>query len=213
MLGTALAQGANCTVALTFQPGAVGARSATLQVVSSGTNPPDIALSGNGSALAAPAAEVVPAALNFSVPAAATSVEAQIVTLQSTGNAVLHVNGIRIASGSFTLLAASTNACPATPFDLMPGQACALAVGWSNPTQTADSGILEFDTNAAAAPLQVSLQAAREMPASANPAAPSISNVGAGGCSIARGETPADPTLWLLMLLAGAVLLRRRCQW
>jgi len=65
--------------------------------------------------------------------------------------------------------------------------------------------------SSAAAPLQVNLQALRERPASiGGNVAPAISNVGAGGCSIARGDTLIDPTLWLLAALAATVLWRRR---
>jgi trimeric autotransporter adhesin len=35
---------------------------------------------------------------------------------------------------------------------------------------------------------------------------------GGGGCSIASGESPFDPTLWLIVLVAGGVLLYRRRQ-
>ena len=209
-IAASLAQGASCTVALSFQPGAAGARSATLQVVSSGTNPPDVALSGNGTAVAGPALAVVPSALNFSVAAGVVMVDPQTLTLQSTGSAVLQVAAVRIASGSFTLSAAAVNGCPAAPFDLMPGQACGLAVGWSNATASNETGIVEIDTSAAATPLQVAIQAARGMPASIPPVPLEMSNVGAGGCSIARGDSLADPTLWLLALLAAGVLWRRR---
>jgi len=137
-------------------------------------------------------------------------VDPQTLTLQSTGSAVLQVAAVRIASGSFTLSAAAVNGCPAAPFDLMPGQTCGLAVGWSNATASNETGTVEIDTSAAATPLQVAIQAARGMPASIPPVPLEMSNVGAGGCSIARGDSLADPTLWLLALLAAGVLWRRR---
>jgi len=205
-VNTSLAQGASCTLALAFQPGAVGARSATLQVGSNGTNPPDVALSGNGTAPAQPSAAVVPGTLSFSASATATTVEAQTLTLQSTGNAVLRVTAARITTGSFTLAPATANGCPATPFDLMPGQSCAFAVGWSSTATGTETGTVEIDTSAAATPIQVPIDALRT-PATVPP---SISNVGAGGCSIARGSSLADPTLWLLLLLAAGVLWHRR---
>jgi len=206
-----LAQGASCTIALGFQPGAVGVRSATLQVLSSGTNPPDIALTGNGSAAAQPGVGVVPAALNFNVAAGAVAADPQTLTLQSTGNAVLHVGALRVAAGSFTLAPDASNGCPAAPFDLMPGQTCGLTIGWSSSATGTETGLVEIETNAAAAPLQVSLQALRERAAATGgAAAPEMTNEGAGGCSIARGDRLADPTLWLLVLLAVAVLWRRR---
>jgi len=45
----------------------------------------------------------------------------------------------------------------------------------------------------------------------AEPAKNTLQNQGAGGCSLVQGTHAADPVLWLLVLLAGAVLwLRRR---
>jgi len=205
-VNASLAQGASCSLALAFQPGAVGARAATLQVASSGTNPPDVALSGNGSSLAQPTIGVVPSALSFTITAAATSADQQTLTLQNIGNAVLHVNAVRITSGSFTLATASVNSCPTAPFDLMPGQSCAVAIGWSGTATASDTGAVEIDTGAAA-PMQVALQVVRD--ATAAPAA-AMSNAGGGGCSISNGGGAFDPVLWLLTLLAIAVLWRRR---
>lgn len=196
-----LAQGASCTLVLAFQPAAVGARSATLQVVSNGSNPAEVALAGNGTALAQPALNILPGTLNFNVSADATTGAVQTLTLESTGSAVLRVTAMRIAAGPFTLAAADTGGCPAAPFDLMPGQSCASVVGWSSTAPGSESGSVEIDTSAAAVPTQVAIQAVRT-PAAAD--VPAMSNVGAGGCSIARGDG-TDPTLWLLVLLALAV--------
>lgn len=207
-----LAQGASCTLALAFQPTAVGARAGTLQVASSGSNPPDVALSGSAAALAQAAAQVVPGALSFNVPAGAAGAEAQTLTLLSAGNAVLRVTALRVAAGSFTLTPAAASACLALPFDLVPAQSCALAVGWSSSTPGSEAGLIEIDTSASAAPLRVAIQATREKPASVLPSPPGISNTGAGGCSIVRGDTLADPTLWLLVVLAAALLWRRNAR-
>lgn len=207
VVGATLAQGVGCTLSIAFQPGAMGARVATLQVVSSGTNPPDVALSGNGTATAQPAVAVVPAALSLNVAASATAVDPQLLTLQNTGAAVLRVNGAQITAGSFTLAAAAANGCGVAPFDLMPGQSCALSIGWSGPLTGTQTGTLELDTSAAATPMKVALQAVRE-----SVVAPATSNAGGGGCSIARGHSLADPTLWLLLLLASAVLVWRRAE-
>jgi hypothetical protein len=205
-LNAALAQGASCTVVLAFQPGAAGARAGTLQTLSSGTNPPDVALAGNGTATAQPGVAAVPAALSFTASTGSTTPVSQSLTLQSTGSAVLHVSAMRVASGPFTLDAAPTSGCPTAPFDLMPGQTCAMNVGWSSTASGTEVGVLEIDTNAAAAPMQVSIQAVRS---TATGAAPALANAGAGGCSVSRTNTFADPTLWLLVLLAAGVLLWR----
>ncbi len=211
-VGASLAQSATCTVTIAFQPGAVGARAAALQIVSSGTNPPDVALSGNGSSLAQAAIGVVPSALSFSVTATGTAVATQTLTLQNLGGVVLHVNAVSIGSGAFTLAAAAANSCStAGAFDLMPGQSCAFSVSWSSTGPATETGTVEIDTTAAATPMQVALQAVREGSAAAAPAG-AISNAGQGGCSIARSATLTDPTLWLLTLAAGAVLWWRRAR-
>ena len=217
-VGVALAPGASCTLALAFQPGAVGARAGTLHVASNGTNPADVALSGNGTSAAQPGITLTPIALSFSAAADVTSVPAQSFTVQSSGNAVLHVAVLRVASGSFTLTAATTNGCPVAPFDLMPGQSCAMDVGWSSTASGTEAGLIEIDTNASAAPTQVSLQAVRAAagaPAPAPAPAPTqaaATNIGGSGCSIARNPTLTDPTLVLLAAAAAGVLMRRRRQ-
>jgi len=212
-----LAQGASCTLTLSFAPGAVGARIATLQVTSTGTNPPDVALSGTGTAPAQPAAVLSPTVLSFSALPGASATD-QTLTLQSSGNAVLTVTGLRIASGSFTLAPAATNGCGTPPFDLMPGQSCTVVVGLSGKVtalqagtvSSTQSGVLEIDTSASVSPLQVPVQV---VVLDATPAPTVSSNSGGGGgCSIARGNTLLDPTLWLLTLVAAGVLWYRRAR-
>jgi trimeric autotransporter adhesin len=220
-VNSSLATGASCTVVLAFQPAAVGARGATLQIASSGTNPADVVLSGNGTALAMPSLLLSPLALSFDVTAPATAAAEQTLSLQNNGNAVLRVLSVRVASGAYTVAAAASNACPTAPFDLMPAQICALAVGWSSTLLGSEPGVVEVSSNAAAAPVQVALLGVRQAAAVVLPGAPispttaptapaAMSNAGGGGCSIARGHSLADPTLWLLTLLAVGVLMLRR---
>lgn len=210
-----LAQGASCTLTLAFGPGAVGARSATLQVASTGTNPPDVALTGNGTAPAQPGATLSPSALSFSAVTGAAA-DAQTLTLQSTGNAVLNVTGLRIALGNFTLTPAATNGCGTPPFDLLPGQSCAMSIGWSSGATGTEAGAVEIDTSASVVPVSVAIQATRaDAPAPTSTSggtSATSSNSGGGGCSIARGNTLLDPTLWLLTLAAAGVLWYRRAR-
>lgn len=201
-LNLSLATGASCTVVVAFQPGAVGPRSALLHLASSGTNPPDVTLAGNGTAMAQASITVLPSALTFSLDPAASVADPQQLTLQNSGSASVTVSAARIASGNFTLAAAASNGCAATPFTLLPGQSCALSIGWSGAPASADTGSAEIDYGAGTAPLQVALQVDRVIP-------PTMSNAGAGGCSIARGDSLMDPVLWLLVLGALAVLWQR----
>ncbi len=172
-------------------------------------------LSGTGAAMAQAAVGVVPAALSFDVATPAAPASAQTLTLQSTGSAVLRVTAMRVASGSFTIEAAPSAGCPTAPFDLLPAQSCAVAVAWSSMTPGTETGSVAIESNAAAAPVEVPIAAVRTTAAAVPSAAGALSNLGAGGCSIARTDTLRDPTLWLLVLLAacvlrGAVALRQR---
>ncbi len=199
-----LAAGGSCTMILSFVPTAAGSRSATLSVASGGAGPPAVALSGTGSAATATALGVAPTALDFS---AASGVAAgdQTLTLQNTGTAVLDVTGIAVDSASFTLGAASSNACAAPPFSLLPGASCAVAVAWTNTTGT-DSGNVLITSNAPGGSTTVAIAATHTTAGGTG----SLSNAGGGGCSIADGDTPGDPVLWSLVLMAGAALWRRR---
>ncbi|OYT99266.1 MAG: hypothetical protein CFE40_05195 [Burkholderiales bacterium PBB1] len=202
-----LTQGASCFLTLAFNPGAAGSRNATLQVTSTGTNPPTLTLTGTATAPAAPVATLSASTLNFSaIPGEAAS--PQPLSIQNTGNAVLTVTGMQIASGSFTLDPALSNGCSALPFDLLPGQSCAMSIGWSSSADGTEAGMVEITTNASSTPAQVSIQAVRA--AAITPPAPSGGS--SGGCSIARGESPLDPVLWLLTLGAAGVLWLRRAR-
>jgi hypothetical protein len=201
-----LTQGQSCTLTLAFNPGAAGARSATLDVTSTGTNPSTLTLNGTATAPAAPVATLSAATLSLNAVAAATAAP-QPLTIQNTGNAVLTITGLQISSGSFTLDPAATNGCSTPPFDLLPSQSCAVSIGWSSTATGTETGSVQITTNASATPVQVAIQATRTA-AVTPPAATGGSS--SGGCSIARGNTLFDPTLWLLTLSAAGVLWHRR---
>jgi MYXO-CTERM domain-containing protein len=179
-----------------------------LQIASSATNPPDVVLSGTGSAASQAQMAATPNALNFTAAAGSAAAPQELV-LQSNGSAVLRIDAIRVASGSFALGTAATQACQAAPFDLMPGQSCRLAVAWSSNAAGSESGALEVDSSAHAVAMSVPLTATRETSA-ALASGGGMSNAGAGGCSIVGRDGAADPTLWLLVALALVVLRRRR---
>lgn len=199
-----MAAGESCLLSIGFQPGGVGARAASLQVASSGTNPADLSLSGTGSGAAQAAMRLTPLALNFTAEVDRAAAP-QELTLQSTGNAVLRVTALRVASGNFTLDTSAQGGCQAVPFDLMPGQSCKLAVGWSSMARGAETGMIEVAANAGATPMQVPVTASRGV-------TPPAATITTGGCSIGGRSGPADPTLWLLVGAALLVLWRRQAR-
>ncbi len=195
-----LAQDATCSLEIAFHPAAAGARAATLHVTSSGTNPPDVALTGTGSASSQAQLDISPTALAFTAAGAK-----QELVLQNNGSAALSVTAVRVASGDFTLEAPASQACAAAPFDLLPGQSCRVAVAWAG-TAAGEAGAIEIDSSAAVGTSSVALTTGLE-------AAPVtvISNVGHGGCSIAGPVGDGiDPTHALLVALACIALWRRR---
>jgi MYXO-CTERM domain-containing protein len=208
--GTRLAQGASCSVNLAFQPAAAGARSAMLEVTSSGSSPHAVALSGGGSAAVRGALRMTPTALNL------VGAEPQTVTLRNEGNTPLNVTRVAVAQGDFVIDDASADDCQSTAFDLMPGQSCTLqlrAAGAPAGTETnPQTGALEVSTDAAAGPARMKLSASgtADTQVAAAGAVDSSSINSTGGCSIAQGDSAADPVLWLLVLGALAVLALRR---
>jgi hypothetical protein len=112
--GATLASGATCTVHVTFTPGDLGARSATLNITDDAPASPQTAtLTGTG--VAAPIVSLSETAIAFPDEPVGTASTSQSVTLTNTGNATLNISSIAVTgtnSGDFSLAPAST--CGAT---------------------------------------------------------------------------------------------------
>ena len=121
-----LASSATCTVQVTFNPLAIGARNAYLSVISSAPNSPQmISLSGSGVAGSAGPVTITPSALNFLQPG-----DIRTVTLTNSGTTSLSIGAITLSSSNWT----QTNNCGL----VLDGQSvCTIAV-------TAGSSIGQF---------------------------------------------------------------------
>lgn len=196
--GGVLFEGQTCRIDIRFAPGANGARSATLQAASDGSPPPLRNLLGNGLAGPAPAIEVSPVTATLAdtrIGAVSDPIE---VVVRSSGAGPLSVTGMTV-SGPFTL---ASKDCPATrPFTLAAGASCAMTVRFVPESEGAANGTLSVSSDAGAAAPSVALSA------NGQPRA----DVG-GGCSIAEGDSLADPTLWVLLVLSLVALRYRRRQ-
>ncbi|CAN5909027.1 hypothetical protein BH11PSE8_BH11PSE8_00250 [soil metagenome] len=195
-VGTVLFAGQTCSVQVRFAPGGPGARSAVLQAASSGSLPPEVRLAGTG--LGGPAADIALSAGTLSLGATrvgATSLPAELV-VSSSGSGTLQVTAISV-TGPYSVL---TRSCPALPFTLAPGAQCSVGVMFQPQAVGTAAGVLSVATNADAGNRQVTLDGTGE-------AAPDVSS---GGCSLVSGNSPTDPTLWVLSCLAVAALLYRR---
>lgn len=194
-VGGTLFEGDTCTVSVQFAPSVAGAREAQLQVASSGSFPPVLMLKGTGLGGPAPGAALSVTALDLGTIRVGNESAPSEVVLSSTGSGTLHVSALA-ARGPFTV---TPKSCPGVPFSLPAGSSCSVTVTFAPDGTGAMQGALQITADAGT--LEVALSGQGE------PAADLSSG---GGCSLADGDRPVDPTLWTLVLLAAAVLLARR---
>jgi len=185
-----------CTVTLQFVPGSSGDKTAQLQVASTGSMPPTMALHGVG--LGGPAPSVTMSAT--ALPFASTRVGAQSLpselTLTSDGSGSLRVLALDV-SGPYVV---QSKSCPQVPFTLVPNSSCTLTLTFAPQSEGAAAGMLHITTDADPATREVALSGSGDAPANVS---------SGGGCSIASGESVLDPALWTMVLLALAVLAMR----
>lgn len=148
--GTSLAAGASCSISVTFNPSAVGARKASLSVTDSAANSPQqVALSGSGTTSAA---TVAPSTLKFSAQLINTSSASQAVKVTSTGATALTISNIATAPPY-----SQVNNCGAS---LSPGTSCTINVTFTPTVQGTQKGTLTVSDNAVGAPQTVALSGA-----------------------------------------------------
>jgi trimeric autotransporter adhesin len=194
--GRVLFEGESCRVDVRFAPAGSGARTATLQVASTGAGLAPLTLVGTGLGGPAPALGLSAEVLTMGVARIGASSAPVELVLQSNGAGPLRVLGMTV-SGPFAMTAKT---CPAAPFTLAAGTSCAVSVSFVPTSAGAATGALEVASDASTTPARVLLSATGEP-------APEVSS---GGCSIASGDAATDPTLWILLILAWAALLWRR---
>lgn len=150
-LGGTLAAGASCTVGLRFAPSALGARSAVLQVGTSGSNPPELALAGTGSGFAAiqrPFA-VEPAALDYRTATLVTGTRSEPLSARivNDGSSARTIAAVTTSAGFVLAPAGGGEACPGVPWTLAPGASCVVAVVFAPDTGGATTGTLRVLTS------------------------------------------------------------------
>ncbi len=135
-----LGSGLSCVISVQFAPIVVGAgQSGVLSVVTTDIQNSNatfsVSLSGNGIAVPAPNASLVPAALDFGTQPVGTTSVAQSLILSNSGNAALSVASVTM-SGAFSQLPATVPAvtipsCAMAPFTLAQGASCFFDVVFS----------------------------------------------------------------------------------
>ena len=215
--GTTLQFGASppdsaCTLALRFNPAKfrdaasdIAARSAMLQVMHNAPAGTVAEFPITGNLTIAPLPPVVGGTPAFLTASAASlslgsvRVGAQSapveLRLASAGNGVVQVTGME-SGAPFTV---HSKTCPSPPFTLLSGSDCTVTVTFTPTDARAATATLRISTDANTKALEVPLAGNGEEKA----------DVSSGGCSMASGDTLADPTLWALLLLAIAAIIYR----
>jgi hypothetical protein len=204
--GAVLAAGAGCSVSVVFAPSQIGARTATLDVASTGSAPAPLTLAGKGVATAQSTLALSVPSVTFPVVTAGSPPAPVPVILSNAGTAALTVSAITFDSVGFSAQPSSQNGCPLLPFTLSPGQQCAIDIVLAATAPGDLSATMTVASDAAVRPQPLAVRASIA-PASVSG---SISNVGAGGCSIAAPGAPTDPLLPVLAAAAALVLAWRR---
>jgi hypothetical protein len=144
---SSLTAGASCQAQVTFQPQAVGQRSADLSISYSGTgSPQQVSLSGVGTTVTV---SLTPSQLSFAAQLIGTQSKAQTATLTNTGTGAVAISSIS-TTGPF----AETNNCPA---NLAPNASCQIQVQFAPTDPGPASGDLYVYDNAQGSPQSVVL--------------------------------------------------------
>ena len=185
-----------CDVTLRFTPGSGGQKTAQIEVVTgTGAAPPLITVQGLGAGGSSPFLSVSSPALAFG--GVRVGARSDPLSLRLTaGDGGLTITSIS-ADAPFSVV---PQTCPTPPFSLSPGSDCSIGVTFTPSSASDVSGKLRVATDAGGPPTEVSLDGVGQDQA----------NVSGGGCTMIEGDSTTDPMLWLLMLLASAVLARRR---
>jgi len=196
-VGMQLFEGQSCTVQFGFAPASAGVRTATVQVASSGSFPPTLALVGTGSGGPTPAASLSVTALDLGDARVGSRSLPGEVTITSSGSGTLHVTALTV-DGPFAVQGGS---CPALPYTLPAGSSCTIALLFLPQAEGGATGTLSVTTDVPGPALEVALSGEGEAKA----------DLSSGGCSMVEGDAATtDPTLWILLLLAVIALAWRR---
>lgn len=200
-LGGTLAVGTSCTIGLRFAPAALGARSAVLQVGTSGSNPPELALVGTGAGFAAiqlPLA-VEPAALDYRSTTLVTGTRSEPLAARIVNDAAnaSTIASVTTSAGFLLAPASGSDACPGVPWTLAPGASCRVAIVYAPDTGGTTTGTLRVMTSGGQA-TEIALSGESKTV---------MSNVG----SAEQGGGASAPA-WLALLALAALALHRRAR-
>lgn len=140
--GTIALGGGSCTIIQTFTPGAVGSRTATLNV--NGTANFSANITGTGTGAGTPSVAFAPTSLTFAPQLALTTSPIQIIVLSNPGTATLTITSIGV-SAPF----AHTHNCGAS---LGAGLSCSISITFTPVGGGQSTGLLTVVDNASGSP-------------------------------------------------------------
>ncbi len=145
--------GASCTVGLSFTPGALGNRTASLTINSNADNGnPSLSLTGRGVPVPAPVVSWAQSSLAFGAQTVGGVYANKMVTLSNTGDAALTINSLSAGSGAFSVVG---HTCGGS---LAAGASCTVTVRYAPASANGgETGALTLSSNAAGSPHAVTL--------------------------------------------------------
>ena len=151
---TPLAPAASCTVSVTFAPGALGSRPASLTIGSNASNGAYVlALTGQGIPVPVPVATLSTLLVDFGNQTIGGLYQPRTVTLSNTGTATLNLTSIALTGTGFSI--ANPGSCGAS---LAPSASCEIRIQFDPATQANATGTLSVVSDAAGSPHQVAVQ-------------------------------------------------------
>jgi len=152
---TSLAAGDSCTISVTFTPTATGAANGTLTINDTDpSSPQTVALTGNGTAAAAPAVTFDPTSLSFAQQIAGTTSAAKTVKLTNSGNADLTITDITLTGANTADFTLDSSACVSP---LAASASCNLLVAFAPTASGSFAASISVTDNAAMSPQTVGL--------------------------------------------------------
>lgn len=146
--GSSVAANSSCTIAVTFTPGNINHRTATLTITdSAGTQ--TVAITGTGTA-----AEFSPTSLTFAAQTVGTTSPAQTITLtNASGGATISITSLTI-TGTDASDFAQTNTCGTS---VAPKKSCTISVTFTPTATGARTASVSVSDNAGGSPQTVAL--------------------------------------------------------
>jgi len=193
--GTSLGAGASCTINVTFTPGALGSRSATLAVTDDASNSPQtISLSGTG---------VIPVtlsstSLNFGNVVIGTRRTASAVTLTNNQSVAL-TNISIVANPPFS----QVNTCGTS---IASGATCSITVTYTPTVAGTQSGTVTISDNASNSPQTITVKGTGISPVTFSPSSLNFGTVVVGNSSNPMSTTLTNRQTTALTITAISVI-------